>query len=315
MSMQWKATPFPRGTRFQFYIDTAMQADEATMHGASVTEYLVDGNPRAVSSDNPLPVRVTGVTGLTNAEIRAMPLEVSGVVGLTGPVAVTGQFYPQTQAVTGQFYQSVQPVSGDFYPATQTISGSVTANAGSGTFNVAGAVTVNAGTNLNTSALATNATLSTLSGKVTKCDTDNVGLKAGTAAIGSVVANAGTDLNTSLLAREGTLAALGDKVTKCNTDAVGLVPVRGVLTNRSGNALGTSAKVADANPNRQYLYFLNTSAGDIWINFGASATLSSPSIRVPGGKDYTWQVPGYVPTQQLNAIGNILSYSFTCLEG
>lgn len=274
MSMMSKATPFQRGTKFQFYYDVTLTPDEAVMHGASVTEFLVDGSPAAVTSANPLPVRVTGATGLTNAEIRAMPLEVSGSVGITGPVAVTGQFY-----------QDVQPVSGEFYPAVQTISGSVTANAGSGTFNVAGSVTVNAGTNTSTAALAkeTGGNLATIAGKD--------------------------------FATQATLSALNDKVTKCNTDAIGLNPVRGSLTNRSGNALGTSAKVADANPNRQYLYFLNTSAGDIWINFGANATLSSPSIRVPGGKDFTWQVPGFVPTQQLNAIGNILSYSFTCLEG
>ena len=49
-----------------------------------------------------------------------------------------------TTAVTGDFYQVTQPVSGDFYQVTQPVSGTVTANAG---------------TNLNTSSLALDATL------------------------------------------------------------------------------------------------------------------------------------------------------------
>jgi hypothetical protein len=63
-----------------------------------------------------------------------------------------------------------QPVSGTFFQATQPVSGTVTANLASGTNNIGdvdvltlpaitGSVTANAGTNLNTSALALDATL------------------------------------------------------------------------------------------------------------------------------------------------------------
>jgi len=63
----------------------------------------------------------------------------------TGAVVVSSA---PTTAVTGTFWQATQPVSGT--------------------------LTCNAGTNLNTSALATEATLSTLNGKVTACNTGSV---------------------------------------------------------------------------------------------------------------------------------------------
>lgn len=63
---------------------------------------------------------------------------------------------------------------------------------------ISGTVTCNAGTNLNTSSLATEATLSTLNGKVTACNTGAVtistSLPAGTNAIGKLSANSGVDI-------------------------------------------------------------------------------------------------------------------------
>lgn len=101
------------------------------------------------------------------------------------------------------------------------------------TLPISGTVTANAGTNLNTSALSTEATLSTLNGKVTAVNTGAVVI-----ASGSVTANAGTNLNTSALATETTLAALNTKVTAVNTGAV-------VLS--AGSALiGTAATGATA---------------------------------------------------------------------
>lgn len=76
-----------------------------------------------------------------------------------------------TQPVSGTFFQATQPVSGTFFQATQPVSGPLTdtqlrasAVPVSGTFfqatqPVSGTVTANAGTNLNTSALALDATV------------------------------------------------------------------------------------------------------------------------------------------------------------
>ncbi len=65
----------------------------------------------------------------------------------------------------------------------QPVSGTVTANAGTGTFSVSGTVTANAGTNLNTSALALDATLTggTARTKVTD-GTNNAAVKAASTA-------------------------------------------------------------------------------------------------------------------------------------
>jgi hypothetical protein len=74
-------------------------------------------------------------------------------------------------AVTGSFWQATQPVSGTFWQATQPVSGTVTANAG---------------TNLNTSALALDATLTggTQQSKIT--DGTNVAtVKAASTAAGA----------------------------------------------------------------------------------------------------------------------------------
>jgi hypothetical protein len=115
---------------------------------------------------------------------------VSGTVAATGtfwqttqPVSlatapttpVTGTFWQATQPVslatapstpvTGTFWQTTQPVSATFWQATQPVSiASMPSTPVTGTFwqttqPVSGTVTANAGTNLNTSALALDATL------------------------------------------------------------------------------------------------------------------------------------------------------------
>jgi hypothetical protein len=103
--------------------------------------------------------------------VRNIP---SGTQPISGSVSVSN--FPATQPVSGS-------VSVSNFPATQTVAGTVTANqggiwtvtanAGSGSFNVTGSVTANAGTNLNTSGLAleTGGNLATLAGAVRAEDT------------------------------------------------------------------------------------------------------------------------------------------------
>lgn len=76
---------------------------------------------------------------------------------------------------------------------------------------------------------STEATLSTLNGKVTACNTGAVVLAAGTAAIGKLTANSGVDIGDvdviscalpTGAATESTLSTLSGKVTACNTGAV-----------------------------------------------------------------------------------------------
>ena len=117
--------------------------DLATRNGSPVSGIKVqrmkvgfgpDGDLRDVDTDHPLPVEVSDLplpvgaatAALQNAAITLLnaigatlgsPLQAGGSVSISGPVAVTGTFW-----------QAIQPVSG-----------TVTANAGTGTFNIAAA--------------------------------------------------------------------------------------------------------------------------------------------------------------------------------
>lgn len=108
---------------------------------------------------------------------------------------------------------------------------------------VSGSVTCNAGTNLNTSALATEATLSTLNGKVTACNTGAVtisaALPAGTNGIGKLTANSGVDIGdvdvTSIAAGNNNI---GD------VDAI----QSGTWTVQPGNTANTTAWLVSPRP-------------------------------------------------------------------
>lgn len=85
------------------------------------------------------------------------------LTGTAADVNVTN--FPASQAVTGTFWQATQPVSGTFWQVTQPVSGTVTANAG---------------TNLNTSLLALDATLTNRTQKTVITDgTRDAVVKAG----------------------------------------------------------------------------------------------------------------------------------------
>jgi len=105
-----------------------------------------------------LPVDVPASDGgLTDDELRASPVPVSGTFypatqTIAGSVSIVGSV-----AVTGTFWQATQPVSGTFWQATQPVSvGSLPLPSGA----------------------STEATLSSLNGKVTACNTGAVTVSA-----------------------------------------------------------------------------------------------------------------------------------------
>lgn len=126
-----------------------------------------------------------------------------------------------TQPVSGTFWQATQPVSGTFWQATQPISGTITANAG---------------TNLNTSALALDASVATTNTRLTTINTTLGSPFQAGASIGNTAftANAGTNLNTSLLALEsgGNLATLAAAIIsqEATTSGVKGATVFGAVT-------------------------------------------------------------------------------------
>jgi hypothetical protein len=104
-------------------------AADATLTGGTQQTKLTDG---------------TNVASVKAASTLPLATDKAVVVTARDSISVTGTFWQATQPVSGTFWQATQPVSGTFWQATQPVSGTVTANAG---------------TNLNTSALALDATL------------------------------------------------------------------------------------------------------------------------------------------------------------
>jgi hypothetical protein len=131
-------------------------AADATLTGGTQQTKLTDG---------------TNVASVKAASTLPAATDKAVVVTARDSISVTGTFWQATQPVSGTFWQATQPVSGTFWQATQPVSGTVTANAG---------------TNLNTSALALDATLTggTQQSKIT--DGTNVAtVKAASTAAGA----------------------------------------------------------------------------------------------------------------------------------
>jgi hypothetical protein len=127
----WQATQPVSGTFWQTTQPISAASLPLPSGAATAAKQPALGTAGSASADV---LTVQGVGSMT-----ALKVDGSGV---TQPVS--GTFWQATQPVSGTFWQATQPVSGTFWQATQPVSGTVTANAG---------------TNLNTSALALDATL------------------------------------------------------------------------------------------------------------------------------------------------------------
>lgn len=79
----------------------------------------------------------------------------------------------------------------------------------------------------------------------------------------------------------------------------------GSLVDHSGvTPDAASHEVVPYTPARMYLLVYNVDAtGDLWINFGAAATLDQPSILVAAGDMVTWgDGGGFVPDNSVHLI-------------
>jgi hypothetical protein len=118
------------------------------------------------------------------------------------------------------------------------------------------------------------------------------------------IANAaGTAAGTALTV-QGTAAGLPIPTT-----------VRGAGTNRSATVGTTAVTLMAANTSRQGWKIKNDSAGDIWINFDATATAApgGGNIKVPAGS-YLSSEPGFVETGAMSAIGSAAGLAITARE-
>lgn len=130
---------------------------------------------------------------------------------------------------------------------TQPVSGTVTANAGSGTFAVSGTFwqatqPVSAAALPLPSGASTEATLSTLNGKVTAVNTGAVVLAAGSAVIGHVILDSGTTAVT-----QATAANLKAQIATTTTATKAAVTFQASATNTaSGTTTGSTIDLTTA---------------------------------------------------------------------
>lgn len=105
-------------------------------------------------------------------------------------------------------------------------------------------------------------------------------------------------------------------VTSAGADISGGSAVaQGTYTDKSGTITtgGTAQSLAAANASRRYLMVQNNSAGDLWINFGVTAIVGQPSIRLQPGD--AWIEDGtFVNTGSVSIIGATTGQTFSAKE-
>lgn len=91
----------------------------------------------------------------------------------------------------------------------------------------------------------------------------------------------------------------------------------GSLTDFSDDitAGGVSQTLAVANVLRKYIFVQNLDASeDLWINFGAAATIARPSIKISAGGSFVME-GSFVSTQEITVIATTIGHDFTAKEG
>ena len=78
--------------------------------------------------------------------------------------------------------------------------------------------------------------------------------------------------------------------------------------------LHTSQKVFDANPDRQFLYILNSSNADMYVGIGFTPTMTHGIFLAKNGGAVTFN-SYFVPTQQVNIIGDGANKTYTAIQG
>jgi hypothetical protein len=92
--------------------------------------------------------------------------------------------------------------------------------------------------------------------------------------------------------------------------------VGGSVTATAGtiSTLHVSQKVFDANPDRQFLYILNSSNADMYVGIGFTPTMTHGIFLHKTGGSIMFN-SYFVPTQQINIIGDGANKTFTAIEG
>lgn len=208
----------------------------------------IDGKIAACDTDD---VTVSSSALPTGAATEATLSTLNGKVTACNTGAVTVSTFPDNEPI------NVAQING-----TTVSMGNGASGTGVQRVTIAsdstGVLQCNAGTNLNTSALATEATLSTLNGKVTACNTGAVtisaALPAGTNAIGKLAANSGVDIGdvdvTSIAAGNNNIGDVDVASIAAGNNNIGDVDAiqSGTWTVQPGNTANTTAWLVSPRP-------------------------------------------------------------------
>lgn len=208
-------------TSFGGGVQYADGASAATPTGNQIN-WNNGGTQASVSPTKPLPTQLRNSSG-TEIGTSSNPVQVS--------LANTGA--------------NATAVKVDGSSSTQPVSGTVTANQGG-----SWTVTANAGTNLNTSALALESTLSSLNGKVTAVDTDNVTVVSSALPTGAATAVKQPALGTAGSASADVITVQGiSSMTPLLVNGSGSTqPVSGTVTANQGGTWNINTLSSITNP-------------------------------------------------------------------
>jgi hypothetical protein len=158
-----------------------------------------------------------------------------------------------------------------------------------------------------------NTSLSSIDGKIVTVDTGNVTVVSSALPSGAATSAKQDTGNTSLASIDGKLNSLGQKAMTASTpvviasdqSAINVVTTipKGGLTDASGTVGTSSASLLAANPSRKYLLIQNVGTGNLWINFGTTATASQPSIKLTANSSFTMEA-NYISTDQIFGISD-----------
>lgn len=137
----------------------------------------------------------------------------------------------------------------------------------------------------------------------------------------SVVVKDGTNPGTRVQTVDNS-AIIGQVVVNPDGSTIGggsggttIKPASGAPTDRSGTVTlgGTAQQIMAANATRTYFFFENPSDTAMWINFGATAVATQPSILIAPGASYE-NPSHFCPNGTVSMICATTSKVFTAKE-
>lgn len=232
-------------------------------------------------------------TGVLSVDDNGGSLTVDGTVTAnagSGTFAISAASLPlPTGAATSALQTQPGVDIGDVTINNSTGASAVNIQDGGNSITVDGTVTANAGTNLNTSALALDATLTGV------IKTDDNAFTPATDKI--VMIGAQADDTSPDSVNEGDAGALRMSLAR----ALHIISVADTATLSSVNSSASSGQLLAANPNRIGVMIFNDDANALYVKYGTTATLTDMTVRISGTFGY-WEMPFPIYTGRIDGI-------------